>query len=280
MRSKTFELVKVKARIHTKFMSYLDLALNAAITAGQEILEIYEGEIMVDFKEDKSPLTLADLRSQAAINNILISTNLPILSEESEETPFETRMFWKSYWLIDPLDGTKEFIKKNDQFTVNIALIENGVPILGVVYAPALGNIFWTDKLNYSYEAKISTKNITVKQVFQNAKQIQSSKRSDSYIVLRSLSHSNKEEEISLIKLLEGKSNVNYVEMGSSLKLCFVANGFAQIYPRFGPTMEWDTAAGHVIAQNAGCKIYEMYTNEKLVYNKKSLLNPAFIVEA
>jgi len=266
--------------VQTNLMEYLKLAIAASLAAGKEIMGIYEGEIAFELKKDQSPLTIADKSSNEVIKKFLMTTELPIMSEEDSEIPFEIRKGWDRFWLVDPLDGTKEFIKRNGQFTVNIALIEFGIPVIGVVYAPAIGEIYWTGKDKISYYSLVQNMDIEPSKLFESANKINALKQSKPYKIVKSLSHSNAADEIKLAELLEGKTDVEIIEMGSSLKICVVAKGVAQMYPRFGPTMEWDTAAGHAIAVNAGCRFLSMETNASLTYNKISLVNPPFLVEA
>ncbi len=266
--------------VQTYLMEYLKLSITAALAAGKEIMSVYEGDITFELKEDQSPLTIADMRSNEVIKDFLLKTELPIMSEEDAEIPYEIRKHWDRYWLVDPLDGTKEFIKKNGQFTVNIALIEFGIPVIGVVYAPAMGEIYWTGKDKISYYSSVQNMDIEPTKLFESANKINGLKQSNPYKIVKSLSHSNSADEMKLTELLKEKNDVEIIEMGSSLKICLVAKGVAQMYPRFGPTMEWDTAAGHAIAINAGCKFLNMETQTDLTYNKINLVNPPFLVEA
>jgi 3'(2'), 5'-bisphosphate nucleotidase len=260
-------------------MENLNLALKAALLAGNEILKIYNGIIEFELKHDNSPLTIADKQSHDIIKLVLEESQIPVISEE-EEIPYHIRKDWLKYWLVDPLDGTKEFIKKNGQFTVNIALINNGIPELGVVYAPALNKIYWTSSPNNSYTSEITTISKSHVEILASKIKIESKKNYNPYTIVKSLSHSNQEDELKLHHIIKEQNSIEYKSIGSSLKFCLLATGEAQLYPRFGPTMEWDTAAGHIIAMNSGCKIYQFETKEPLIYNKEDLLNPAFIVEA
>ncbi|MFT2793914.1 3'(2'),5'-bisphosphate nucleotidase CysQ [Serratia sp. T13T92] len=248
----------------------LESVIEIAKEAGAAILNIYQqGDLGVTTKEDDSPLTLADIAAHQIIVDRLkeIYPNLPILSEEAPKQDFEERQFWDSYWLIDPLDGTKEFVKQNGEFTVNIALIQNKVPILGVVYAPVL------DICYFSLEGLGS-----FKQVGHGAPkliQVQIQGEGNSIKVVASRSHSD-EKTVSLLQKL---GNCECLSMGSSLKLCLVAEGAAHFYPRFAPTMEWDTAAAHAVVLGAGGVVWDL-NRAPLVYNKSNLLNPSFIVLA
>ena len=232
--------------------------------AGQLVLDIYSKDFDIEFKDDKSPLTQAD-----RVANELICTRLrelypmiPIMSEENKQTCFEERSNWEHYWCIDPIDGTKEFIKKNDEFTINIALIQENRPVLGVVYAPAL-DIMYSAKKNEG--------------AFKDQIKLPVSRDDEKYIIVASKSHMSQEtqEYINSIKTTKEKE---LVSMGSSLKLCLVAEGQADCYPRIAPTMEWDTAAAHAIVLEAGKKVYQFSNQKELVYNKENLLNPYFIV--
>jgi 3'(2'), 5'-bisphosphate nucleotidase len=219
---------------------------------------------------------------QEGLNKI---SNFPILSEEGKFIPYETRKNWEKFWLVDPIDGTKEFINKNDEFTVNIALIEkinsNYIPTLGVVFAPALKKIYWNDEKN-AYSAKINN-NYQIEE--SSIIKIQSTNSIYPYRIVGSRSHSNLETE-QLISILKNTYKyVEFISMGSSLKLCLVAEGAANIDPRLGPTMEWDIAAAHAICLKADCNVYkynsEDYNNSSTLiqYNKENLLNPNFIVK-
>lgn len=251
---------------------------NIARKSANAIMEIYKRDFHIDYKDDKSPLTEADLKSNEIICSALekLYPNIPILSEENKEVLFADRKDWQYYWCIDPIDGTKEFIKKNDEFTVNIALIHNCTPVLGVVYAPAI------DKM---YVAKQG------EGAFLNGERLPLTQPKKEFTAVASKSHLSKETQKFIDDL-----KVKYPELitsskGSSLKLCMVAEGEADIYPRIAPTMEWDTAAAHAIVLEAGKNVYQysqsmsapeyLKNNAKLKavgYNKESLLNPYFVV--
>lgn len=259
----------------------LRTAVLAAWNAGKKIMEVYESEFTFQSKDDKSPLTEADLKSHAAIKDALGSTEYPILSEEGKMIDFEERKHWETFWLIDPLDGTKEFIKRNGEFTVNIALVKSGKPVLGVIYVPV------TKKMYFGYEGLGSfcfdvheDLNENIDQKIKDAQQIPISDSSRStYTIVSSRTHSSPETEVFISKKEEKYGTINLVNAGSSLKLCLVAEGKADVYPRLAPTMEWDTAAGHAIVTSAGGRVYNYETNEELNYNKENLLNPFFVVE-
>ncbi len=237
-----------------------------SIQAGEAIMEIYEQEIEVSKKEDDSPLTQADLAAHNLICSELTKINdLPILSEESLKTPWQTRSQWSRYWLIDPLDGTKEFIKRNGEFTVNIALIDGHHPILGVVYAPALKACYWGVVGKGAYCETVDAI-IQLKPTSPNS--------SSGLKIVGSRSHVSPDME----KFLEDFPEHQIVPKGSSLKLCMVAEGSADIYPRLGLTSEWDTGAGHAVVTAAGgivCKL----DGSTLLYNaEEDILNSYFLV--
>ena len=243
---------------------------NVSIEAGKEILNFYNNDIEVTHKEDLSPLTKADLASNKIILESLtkLNNNIPILSEESL-VDWSIRKNWKKYWLVDPLDGTKEFIKKNGEFTVNIALIEDNNPILGVVYVPAKSLLYLAEKNKGSF--KTNTKNKL--ETFEGIQKIIVSSQTTRARVIGSRSHSNATFD-NWVK--EKFPNADIVQAGSSLKFCLIAEGEADIYPRFGPTSEWDIAAGHMIVNEAGGKI-RTFQNHSIKYNtKENIINPEF----
>ena len=244
---------------------------NISVEAGKIILDFYNENVDITYKADESPLTQADLASNKFITDSIkkISPNIPILSEE-EFVEWDIRKKWKKYWLIDPLDGTKEFIKKNGEFTVNIALIEDNRPKLGVIYTPASNELFFSIKNSGSYKILTDKKLNTL----NNGKRISINKKiSNKVKIIGSRSHSN--------PILEKWVNKNFNEFdilqkGSSLKFCLIAEGFADIYPRFGNTSEWDIAAGHIILEEAGGKLKSIENKEILYNEKENILNPDF----
>jgi 3'(2'), 5'-bisphosphate nucleotidase len=256
----------------------LKLALSASVNAGQAIMDIYKSEdFEIQIKSDSSPLTKADLAAHNIIIEQLKESEIPILSEEDADIPFETRSKWKQFWLVDPLDGTKEFIKKNDEFTVNIALIEHGKPILGVVYLPVFKSVYFASKEIGSFFMKdIDTNNI--EESISNADKLPKTLPS-TYTVVGSRSHMNTLTQEYFSNLKKQYGEIKIISKGSSLKLCMVADGSAHEYPRFGPTMEWDTAAGHAIALFSNAKVTKSDKKTCLSYNKEDLLNPHFIVK-
>jgi 3'(2'), 5'-bisphosphate nucleotidase len=283
---------------------YLLTAVAAAIEAGRAILEVYRSsDFKVEEKFDKSPLTLADRRSHEIIVKRLGKSDIAILSEEGKDIPYEERKRWKTYWLIDPLDGTKEFIKKNGEFTVNIAIIRDGKPIAGVIYVPDKDVLYFALKNQGSFKVDsgdsikrletdliepfnnqaFKTENEKLAEAFDSliAASVKIPVRdltARPFTVIGSRSHASPELEAFVEEKRQEHGEVEFISAGSSLKLCLVAEGKADIYPRTGPTMEWDTAAGQAIAENAGCKVLQYDANEPLIYNKENLLNPWFVV--
>ena len=243
---------------------------NIAIKAGEEILKYYTEDIHVTHKDDSSPLTKADLASNKIIMNALqqLDRTIPILSEESL-VEWKERKNWTKYWLVDPLDGTKEFIKQNGEFTVNIALIENNKPILGVIFTPVKFDLYFAQKNYGSYKINSSSKLINL----QEAEKIFVANQSSIKRIIGSRSHTNQTFD-SWVN--QNFPNSEIVQAGSSLKFCLIAEGAADIYPRFGPTSEWDIAAGHIIVNEAGGRV-NTFENIEINYNKKEdLLNPQF----
>ena len=240
----------------------LDAIYTIALDAGKSIMTHYHSNITVENKADNSPVTIADLAANEIIINQLqqLAPDIPILSEESPQTDWQQRQYWQSFWLVDPLDGTKEFINKNGEFTVNIALIENGKPILAVVYAPALNKAWLGDGK-------------TAWLVTKAGKEVIRLLPSTIPTVVGSRSHPSVGLEAYLQRLGEHK----WIAVGSSLKFCLVAEGRAQYYPRLGPTMMWDTAAGQCIAESAGATVNDL-DGFPLRYDREPLLNPCFVV--
>lgn len=260
--------------------------IELAVEAGTEIMKIYGRDFSIEYKDDNSPLTEADTHSNEVITAGLkkLSRQYPVLSEETKAVDYAIRKDWKTFWLVDPIDGTKEFIKKNGEFTVNIALIENGKPVIGVVYAPALGILYYGMK---GYGAYRKTDRLEKLPVIKNDPAV-----SKIINIVASRSHLNEETSgfIDEVARQYPDCTIEKVSKGSSLKLCMVAEGTADIYPRVAPTMEWDTAAAQGVVEAAGKHVYRFETfpadsvkfnseisTEKLVYNKENLLNPSFV---
>jgi len=248
--------------------------LNVARAAGDKILEIYGRDFEIEYKSDDSPLTEADKVANEVIMEFLRAAHAdtPIISEENREIPYPERVDWTRFWLVDPLDGTKEFIKKNGEFTVNIALVEDRQPVLGVVYRPV------TDTMYFGAEGAGAWKIEAGGAAEQISGGPHYSEKSEVRVVA-SRSHLTSEVEAFVENLRSQGKQVDILSAGSSLKICLVAEGAADVYPRFGPTMEWDTGAAHVVATAAGKQVLNAETREPLDYNKENLLNPHFIVE-
>ncbi|MFT5891094.1 MAG: 3'(2'), 5'-bisphosphate nucleotidase [Dokdonia sp.] len=258
---------------------FLHTAIQAAIDGGKAIMEVYETDFDVIIKDDESPLTIADKNANTIINEYLETTHVPIISEENKQLDYSERKDWSSCWMVDPLDGTKEFVKRNGEFTVNIALIKEGEPILGVIYIPVTKMLYFTSEdatSSYKFEIDIE-KEIRVHEIIENAVQIFPSEKSNPVKIVGSRSHLN-EETKNFISEIEKENTVAIVSRGSSLKFCVIAEGGAHVYPRFAPTMEWDTAAGHAICKAVGVEVIDQETQKPLRYNKENLLNPYFLV--
>ena len=245
----------------------LEIAINASLLAGEEIMNVYAQDFQVFQKKDESPLTMADKNANKVIEEYLRKTKIPVLSEEGNQPNYESRKNWERLWIVDPLDGTKEFVKRNGEFTVNIALVENGCPIIGVIYVPV------KDILYYGSSAGAFKKENGVTNM------LPFSISRDNLIVVSSRSHLTKETELYLDELKNDSNNIKIISVGSSLKLCYLAEGIADIYPRFAPTMEWDIAAGHAILKAAGKSIVDKSTGKEMVYNRKNLVNNWFIAK-
>ena len=244
--------------------------ISLAQVAGEKIMAIYDQDFDVDYKDDSSPVTQADLASHQCIVDRLreLTPDIPVLSEESSDDENLNRMSWETYWLIDPLDGTKEFIKKNGEFTVNIALVSYHQPVFGVVCAPALDMMYWGDRASGAFKVEgNSEKVITVRPRPANSAE---------WIVVGSRSHQSDEFKA----FMENYRDAEMISMGSSLKLCLVAEGKADLYPRLGLTSEWDTAAAQAVVEAAGGQVLALPDMKPLSCNQsmRSLLNPHFLV--
>ena len=260
----------------------LDIAIKAAITAGLEILRIYndpQSDFSIERKADNSPLTIADKASNKIIEDLLRTTEIPVLSEEGKSIDYNERKNWQKFWLVDPLDGTKEFIKMNGEFTVNIALIEQKKPIAGVIYVPVTHILYIGSHNTGSWKIKTTNPETTLIFVTKHGDKLPKEITKRGYVIAGSRSHMNDETKKYLSHLRNRHNNVEIISSGSSLKICMVAEGLADEYPRFGPTMEWDTAAGHAIVNAVGKKLWLTDLSGELEYNKENLLNPYFIVK-
>jgi len=268
-----------------QYQDLLPLAIKATLMAGAMIQEVYErDDFEVQLKSDNSPVTIADKKASAVIVEQLTSSNLPVLSEEEKHQAYEERKAWDCFWLVDPLDGTKEFIKRNGEFTVNIALVEGQIPKLGVIYSPVLKQLYYATPEEGAFkvdgvlpiqgEADFDWSSIT-----QAAVQLPDYDKEEANIcrVVASRSHLSKETQEFAEGLKEKYEQVEFVSIGSSLKMCLVAEGRADVYPRFGPCMEWDTGAGHALINAVGGSVTKVEDDAPLAYNKEDLLNPWFI---
>lgn len=248
--------------------SLLPIAIKAAEAACVEILTVYNsGDFQAEAKGDSSPLTLADKKAHEVIAGILKETALPILSEEGKQIPYEERKNWEYFWMVDPLDGTKEFLKRNGEFTVNIALIQGGNPILGVVSIPVSGETYYSAKGHGAFLKKGDVVSSVAKKTSAELNQV-------GLRIVASRSHMSEETQDFIGRL----KDPILVSKGSSLKFLLLADGKADVYPRFAPTMEWDTAAAHAIINAVGLKVLKNGSSEELIYNKPELLNPHFLV--
>lgn len=249
----------------------LKIALEAAVKAGENIMEVYNSTESINYekKADDSPLTIADKKSHNTIIDFLKDTDIDIISEESKSIEYQERKNWEEYWLIDPLDGTKEFIKKNGEFTVNIALIKNNKPHLGVVYCPVKKILYWNDN-----DKKVFKRDKEETREIKKRKPINENEEGLRVVVSRS--HMSEETSEYVNKL----TRPELISCGSSLKFLYIADNKADIYPRFGPTMEWDTAAAHSILNALEIHVINLDTGRELSYNKENLLNPYFIIKA
>lgn len=260
--------------------SILKVSIKAAVEAGKSILEIYNSDLFdIDFKNDGSPLTRADMASNKIIKSYLSETKFPILSEEDKIIPFKERKKWDRLWIVDPLDGTKEFIKRNDEFTVNIAFIENQNTLAGVIYAPALDLLYFSYKELGAFKASIDiNNNVNIDNLISNATRLPVPRNDKLFTIVASRSHMSNETEEFTKKMHNKHKQIKLISKGSSLKFCMVAEGKADCYPRFAPTMEWDTAAGQSICENAGYQVIDLKNNKKMLYNRENLLNNSFLV--
>ncbi len=249
-------------------------ANQAALMAGDAIMRVYEtDDFGVDYKSDNSPLTLADKAAHKVIVEHLYDTGLPILSEEGKDVPYTERKEWEYFWLVDPLDGTKEFIKRNGEFTVNIALIHQGSPIAGVIYAPYLNTLYYGSKEAGVYRVKVKDHVEEKLAPIEKRKHFDEFSGQNKVTVVASKNHLNAETE----KFIDQFKNVQLHSVGSSLKLMLLVENVADIYPRLAPTMEWDIAAGHAILSALNRGVYQTNMNDELTYNKPDLLNPSFV---
>ena len=243
-------------------------------------MQVYDTAFDVEIKDDKSPLTEADKKANDVINSFLTPTKIPIISEENKQTDYSERKNWDTCWVVDPVDGTKEFIKRNGEFTVNIALVTKGKPELGVIYVPATKTIYVADvNNNEAFKTVLKSHETSVEDVYNAAIKLEPKGDDPNPVqVVGSRSHMSQETLDYVDELKKTGKEVEIVSKGSSLKFCLVAEGNADVYPRFAPTMEWDTAAGQAICNAVGISVISKETKQPLLYNKQNLLNPWFLV--
>ena len=269
------------------YFSLLHQTIIAAVLAGNEILEVYDTKFEVEYKGDKSPLTLADKKASEKIIKELSRFNIPVLSEEGIHEDFEIRKQWEKLWIVDPLDGTKEFVKRNGEFTVNIALVENNIPSLGVIYSPVFKDIYFAAKNIGSFKIDRSVftsmvnfiKTSSLDHLLSIAQKLPVVSNRKNYVVVASRSHMSSETYHHIEQLKLNYKDIEIVSTGSSIKMCWVAEGIADEYPRFGPTMEWDTAAGQAILQESNASLIDFETKQPMKYNRENLLNNWFIAK-
>ncbi len=275
--------------------SYVVKSIQAALAAGDAINKVYHSEDFgVKYKSDSSPLTIADQKSHEHIMNVLKEFDDPILSEEGKDIPYAQRKDWQRFWVVDPLDGTKEFIKRNGEFTVNIALVENSRPVLGTIFVPDRDTLYFAaqgfgaykltegpfnDLQHAPAESNEQARTLLEQIVAQATSLPIEHARQAALTIVGSRSHKTAELEAYVEEKRKAVGKVEFISAGSSLKICLVAEGKADIYPRLGPTMEWDTAAGQAIAEVAGASVYAYDSTKPLIYNKEDLHNPWFIVQ-
>ncbi|MFW6080507.1 MAG: 3'(2'),5'-bisphosphate nucleotidase CysQ [Desulfosalsimonas sp.] len=262
---------------------YLTVAVKAAMEAGAAALEVYEQDFEVEEKPDHSPLTLADRRAHDIISGRLAHTGIFLLSEEGRDISYEERRQWQQLWIVDPLDGTKEFVKKNGEFTINIALVSRGRPVLGVVFLPVKDLLYFAARDLGAWRVEeasaAGSQAAEVQGLIAAARKLPLADFEDRvYTIMGSRSHASEELETFVEQKRREHGEVDFISAGSSLKFCLVAEGRADMYPRTGPTMEWDTAAGQAVVEQAGGAVVEFETGSPLRYNKENLTNPWFIV--
>jgi 3'(2'), 5'-bisphosphate nucleotidase len=257
----------------------IDVAIKASLLAGEKIMEIYvSGDFEMVKKGDSSPLTKADREAHLQILNILETTQIPILSEEGIHLHFDERKRWKTFWLVDPLDGTKEFISRNDEFTVNIALINENQPIAGVIYIPVSKELYVGIIDLGAYKIQNPELDATFEWISKHGEKLPLYQTTDEFTVAASRTHPDDQTVAFIEALKKLHPDLKVLKKGSSLKLCMIAEGTVDIYPRFGSTMEWDIAAGHAIVKAVGKNIFHTDQQTEIHYNKENLKNPHFIV--
>ena len=263
---------------------WLLTCIKSALAAGKAILDVYQApDLQVQHKADDSPLTLADRRSHDIIMAGIGTTTIPVLSEEGRDIPFKERRQWPRMWIVDPLDGTKEFIKRNGEFTVNIALAEQGEPTMGVIFVPVADSLYFADRDVGAFKVDPCRLTGSIQHLdvlLEKATRLPAESGTDRpFTIMGSRSHATPELDAYVASMRKKHGTVEFISAGSSLKICRVAEGRADVYPRLGPTMEWDTAAGQAIAVASGARVTRHDDGAPLAYNKENLLNPWFIVD-
>ena len=299
MRPRQDGAVRCKIKENMNQKTLLQTALLASLEAGEEIMHIYTDpsqDFGIERKADNSPLTLADKASNQVIMRHLAGTGIPVLSEEGQHLPYEERGTWHRLWVVDPLDGTKEFIKKNGEFTVNVALVVEGQPVLGVVYVPATRVLYYGIVGEGAWKCVVPALEAGLPEPAHLAEFLSAGSDADGwapfggvslpvgdghevFTIVASRSHMSPETQAYIQEMERVHGQVRTVSSGSSIKICLVAEGVADAYPRYAPTMEWDTAAGDAVARAAGRAVTSAATGQPLAYNKPDLLNPWFLVE-
>lgn len=261
------------------------LAIKAAIKGGEEIIRIYKTDFDVETKSDNTPVTAADKASGKSIAAILSESQIPVISEEELVPDYTVRANYNLVWIVDPLDGTKEYVKRNGEFAVNIALVENGNPVIGVIYAPVLQVLYFASSKAGSFKSDARQIHSFIEtgfsfRVLENAARLPLQRLPKDYTVIASRSHLSTEvnNHINALKRLYG--TVNVISVGSSIKQCWVAEGLAHEYPRYGTTMEWDTAAGQCILEEAGSSLIDLVTEKPMRYNRENMRNNFFIAKS
>lgn len=262
----------------------LHMAIKAAIEAGRHIEKVYQEPFSIEYKEDDTPVTIADKQANAIIESALAESNIPVLGEEGEHFPYEQRKHWEQLWIVDPLDGTKEFINRNGEFTVNIALAIKGVPVIGVIFSPVFKDLYFAAEEIGSYKIDKHqfiehTENInaySMQELMALAVQLPSQALPDTHTIVASRSHPNAATK-KFVQDRKQQRETKLINTGSSIKMCLIAEGKAHEYPRYGRTMEWDTCAGHCILKNAGGEIISLEDKLPLRYNKEDIANPDFL---
>ncbi len=272
-------ILEQKKIIKMDLKKLLELSVKTSKLAGDAILTVYDSEFAVEHKDDKSPLTEADKRSHEVIDKALKNTEYPVLSEEGRGIEFEERKDWEYLWIVDPLDGTKEFVKRNGEFTVNIALVKNGKAILGVIYVPGKDEMYFGAEGMGSYKvSNYSKQENSSLETWMNQNNRLPFELDRKYTIVGSRSHMSSETEEYIESKRKEQGEIEMISVGSSLKLCMVAEGKADDYPRFAPTMEWDTAAGQAIVESMGGSVINWKTKKSMKYNRENLLNDWFLV--